>query len=230
MKRAEITCQDGEAEVYLYDLIGDYWGEGISAQQFADDLAALTDATRITIRINSPGGAVFDGITMYNALRRLKIPSVAAVDGVAASAAALVAMGAQRVTMAETARLMIHEAMGTTQGRASDHRDMAAVLDGINETQIGVFADKSATSRAKVAEWLAAETWFSAEQAHAAGFSDATTEPLRVAACIPPGLFAATPPELVMSGPAVLGEPQETGEDWRAKAAMRRRDLTLVGP
>ena len=196
MKRAEIKCQDRKAEVYVYDLIGNYWGEGISADDFRKDIEALGDVDSLTVRINSPGGSAFDGLTMYNALRRLEIPVTAAVDGIAASAAAIVAMGADVVTIAETARIMIHEAEGGAGGRAGDLRAMADRLDSVNGSQVGIFSAKSGIGAEEVKAMLAAETWFTGPQAVEAGFAAEMTEPLDIAACIPAGRFRNTPAEL----------------------------------
>ena len=197
MKRAKIICQDRKAEVHLYDVIGQFWGEGISADGFRQDIEALGDIDSLTIRINSPGGNVFDGLTMYNALRRLEIPVTAAGDGGAASAAAIVAMGADTVTMAETARLMIHEAEGGTMGRAEDHRAMAARLDSINATQADILAATSGIDVEEVKAMLTAETWFTGPEAVEAGFVSEVTEPLQIAACIPKGRYKHTPSDLV---------------------------------
>ena len=71
MKRAEFKCQANKAEVWIYDVIGaDFFGEGVSAKHFLEDLAALQDIEELTVRINSPGGSVFDGNSIFNALAR----------------------------------------------------------------------------------------------------------------------------------------------------------------
>jgi len=217
MKRAEIKCQDGKAEVHIYDVIGNYWGEGISADQFRQDIESLGDVESLTVRINSPGGAVFDGLTMYNALRRLEIPVTAAVDGVAASAAAIVAMGADTVTMSETARMMIHEAMGMSDGRAEDHRAMAERLDSINDSQVGIFMDKAGATAVGIRDMLAAETWFTGPEALSAGFADEVTEALQIAACIPEGQYQNAPPELVL-----MGSSKTTPEPSPAQIARKK--------
>jgi ATP-dependent protease ClpP protease subunit len=226
MKRAEFKCQDRQAEVWIYDVIGkDFWGEGVSAKAFAEDLEALRDVDSLTVRINSPGGDVFDGNTIYNALHRFPAEVVVAVDGVAASAAALVAMAGDTVEMAENAMMMIHEASGGVYGRAAEHRHIADVLDKVNENQITAFATKAEASREKVAAWLEEETWFTAAEAVEAGLADEVTGALELAACIPPGIYQKTPKVLELSAKA-RKEPEPP--PYRRSAAETL--LTLIGP
>src|SRR5262249_52758891 len=106
---------DGAAEIAIYDEIGkSFWGEEtVSAKQFLDDLAALgDDVENITLRINSPGGDVFDGVAIYNALVNHKAKITAHIDGIAASAASYIAMAANRIVMPANAFMLIHNAAG----------------------------------------------------------------------------------------------------------------------
>lgn len=166
--------KDGVATLRLYDPI-DSWGEdwGISAKEFATTIDQLpADTTEIRLHINSPGGEVFEGIAILNALRAHDARVVAVIDGIAASAASFVACGADEVVMARNSELMIHDAWGLCVGNAAEMQSMAEMLDHFSDNIASVYAEKSG---ADVALWraaMSAETWYSAEEAVAAGLAD----------------------------------------------------------
>lgn len=169
---------DGVASLRLYDPIDSWGGEwGVSAKEFAASLDALPDDTsEIRLHINSPGGEVYEGITMLNALRNHRARVVAVVDGLAASAASFLAAGADEVVMGRNSQLMIHDAWGLGIGNAEDMREIASRLDKISDNIASVYADKAGGS---VADWRAAmlaETWYSADEAVAAGLADRVEE------------------------------------------------------
>lgn len=165
--RIEAKAKD-EATVYLYDEIS--W-LGIQAADFVKDLAAI-DAPTIHLRINSPGGSVFDGIAIYNALKEHPARVIAHVDGLAASIAALIPMAADELHMAENAYLMIHEPWSMVIGGAQDLRDEAELLDKVSGTIRDTFAARSGADADQVAAWMAAETWFTAGEAVDAKLAD----------------------------------------------------------
>jgi ATP-dependent Clp endopeptidase proteolytic subunit ClpP len=128
--------------------------------------------SEIRLHINSPGGEVFEGIAILNALRAHSARVVAVVDGIAASAASFIACGADELVMAENSELMIHDAWGLCVGNAADMRETAGMLDHLSDNIASVYAKKAGTD---VAAWRAAmstETWYSAEEAVAAGLAD----------------------------------------------------------
>lgn len=239
MRRAEFICRGRKAEVFLYDVIGkDFWGEGISAQDFVDDLNGLKGVEELTIRVNSPGGSVFDGNAIYNAVRRFTPRVVAAVDGVAASAASMIIMAADHISMADNATLMVHNPVGRTDGPAEEHRKIADLLDQLRDDIVRAYARKSGTAEATIREWLDVETWFTSEEAKAVGLSDETTESLQLAACIPKGLYQHTPEGFEMAPPE---PPKKTPPDNQMEGLERstgppaarnraERLLTFMGP
>jgi len=166
--------KDGVATLRLYDPI-DSWGEewGVSAKEFAATLDDLPDdVTEIRLHINSPGGDVFDGIAMLNALRSHDARVVAIVDGIAASAASFVACGADELIMARNSELMIHDAWGLCVGNAAEMHAMAEMLGHISDNIASVYAEKSTTD---VGLWriaMSSETWYSAAEAVEAGLAD----------------------------------------------------------
>jgi len=164
----------GRATLRLYDPI-DSWGGwwGVSAKEFAAVLDELPDdVTEIELLINSPGGDVFDGIAILNALRRHKARVITVVEGLAASAASLIACGGDEVVMASNSELMIHDAWSICVGNAEDMASMADNLGRISDNLASVYAAKAG---GEVAAWRAvmrAETWYSAAEAVAAGLAD----------------------------------------------------------
>ncbi len=155
------------AKVRIYDAIGGWWG----AAEFVAALDAL-DVDEIDLHINSPGGAVWDGLAIMNSLKAHRARVTAIVDGLAASAASIVAMGADEVVMAEGSQMMIHKSSGGAWGNADTMREMAAILDKIDLNGAAIYARKAGGSRDSWLELMAAETWYNADEAVAAGLAD----------------------------------------------------------
>lgn len=156
------------ADVFIYDEIGFY---GVTADQFVQDLAALQVAT-INLRLNSPGGEVFDGVAIYNALKNHKAAVMVTVDGLAASAASFIAMAGNKVTMRRGAQMMIHEASGLCIGSADDMRQLADNLDRVSATIASFYAERAGGTVDDWRERMRAETWFTGAEAVAAGLAD----------------------------------------------------------
>lgn len=178
-RRGEYRIRNGtengvsSTEILLYDEIGEdpWFGGGISAKSFVEDLQAI-DTEEIHLRINSPGGNVFEGITMLNAIRRHPAKVIAHVDGLAASAASVIAMGADEVVMSRNAELMIHEASGLVMGNAGDMQDMADLLAKQSDNLAAVYAEKAGGSPASWRKAMQVETWYTDKEAVAAGLAD----------------------------------------------------------
>lgn len=171
-----------EAEVLIYGEIGDDLFGGVSAATFAAELKKAGRLDRITLRINSPGGSVFDGMAIYNTLQAHPAQVETHIDGLAASAASIVAMAGQRIYAAENSILMIHSPWALVIGSADEMRAMAASLDKIGEGMAKTYARRTGKSIGEMQKWMEAETWFSAEEAIAAGLADEIAEPMKVAA------------------------------------------------
>jgi ATP-dependent Clp protease, protease subunit len=189
-----IRARASGAEVLIYDEIGAY---GVSAKGFLAELGALPEDAPIDLRLNSPGGSVFDAVAIYNALIRHAGPVTVWIDGIAASAASYVAMAGDEIVMPENAFLMIHDPSGIVMGTATDMRDMAGTLDKIAASMTRGYATKSGKSEAEIAALLSAETWFDASEALDAGLATRLSEPVRIAASFDIGRFRNAPPELV---------------------------------
>lgn len=189
-----IRAQALGAEVLIYDEIGAY---GVSAKGFLAELSALPDDAPIDLRLNSPGGSVFDAVAIYNALTRHAGTITVWIDGIAASAASYIAMAGDEIIMPENAFLMIHDPSGIVMGTAADMRDMAGTLDKIAASMTRGYAAKSGKPEEDIAALLTAETWFDAKDALEAGLATRMAEPVRIAASFDIGQFRNAPPGLV---------------------------------
>lgn len=163
------AASDDEATIYLYDVLDPFWG--ISAADFVKELNALTAPT-IHLRINSPGGSVFEARAIVTAIKSHPSKIIAHVDGVAASAATVVAVAADEVEMAQGALFMIHNAWAITIGNSEDMLAMAALLEKADESIVTDYVKKTKKPKDEISAWMRAETWFTAEEAMDAGFVD----------------------------------------------------------
>lgn len=168
------------SELLLYDRIGpDYWSGGGLTHQFVSDwLAALPSGTNdITIRINSPGGDVFEGVGIYNALLTWQAAQTGRtitvrIDAMAASIASVIAMAGDEIVIAGNAMMMIHRASTMTWGTAGDHRATATLLEQIDGTILATYVARTEQAEADVKAWMDAETFMTAEESVARGFAD----------------------------------------------------------
>ena len=170
-----------EATIYLYDVIvsdaaSAEWFGGVAPQPFVEALGEIT-AKKINLRINSPGGDVFGARAIEQALREHPAEIVAHIDGYAASAATIVMMAADRIVMNPGAMLMIHDAWSLVMGNSTDMLDMAALLEKIDGTIAGTYAQRTGMNVDDLRKLMDDETWFTAEEAVAAKFVDAVSEP-----------------------------------------------------
>jgi ATP-dependent protease ClpP protease subunit len=148
------------AEVLIYDYIG--WG-GVTAADFAKELKAL-NAQTITVRLNTPGGDVFDGLAIYNSLKDHGATIKVKIDGLAASIGSIIAMAGSTITMCESAFLMIHNPWALVIGNAKDMREMADTLDKIGGSLAGVYATRKGVSKEQAQAWMNEERWFTARR------------------------------------------------------------------
>ena len=148
-----------------------WWGDEVTPAQFRAELAAHPGD--LMVYINSPGGDVCAASQMYAALREHNGRITVRIDGLAASAASVVAMAGAVVEMAPPAYMMIHNAWTIAQGNAEDMEQAAAMLAEIDRGIRGVYAAKTKKSDRELCRMMEAETWMSAPTALAEGFIDA---------------------------------------------------------
>ena len=172
------TTEEKVLVLYLYGDIGeDYCGDGISTGTIRRAIENAGDFTSIQLRINSPGGDAFEGVAIGNYLRSLGKPIVSCVDGLAASAASVIALCAHRVQLAPNAMLMCHNASTGAYGFASDLRKVADVLEKISNSIAQTYVRKTGKSLEEIQTLLESETWLGADEAVAEGFADAVVDP-----------------------------------------------------
>jgi ATP-dependent protease ClpP protease subunit len=159
----------------IYDAIGAW---GISANQFVRDLNGL-GADRITVRINTPGGEVYDATAIYNALSHHDAEIIVQIEGVAASAGSFIAMSGDEVRMADNAYLMIHEARVGVFGEAKDLRQNAELLEKMNDNISAMYDNKAGKGKKHWRNLMSEETWFTASEAKEAGLVDSIYSPER---------------------------------------------------
>lgn len=167
----------GPTRVDIYDEIGGggWFNDGVTAIDFIQQLAGINGD--IEVHINSPGGDVFDGLAIYNSLAQRPGNVTTVVDGLAASAASFIAMAGKQRIIAPGAMMMIHDASGVCIGNSADMRELAELLDKVSDNIASIYADHDATGGG--ADWRAAmkaETWYTADEAVAAGLAHRLAE------------------------------------------------------
>lgn len=193
-----VKAKAGVAEISIYDDIGEsLWSGGLTPKAFAETLATVRDAQHLRVFINSYGGSVFDGIAIYNQLRRHGAAvKETVIDGIAASIASVIAMAGDSIAIAPNGWLMVHQAWGMAVGNAAEMRDVADRLDALTGTIIDTYVARRRLDRAAVADAVAAETWLTGDDAVAQGWADRLTEPAKLAACADPRRFRCLPAAL----------------------------------
>lgn len=182
--KAAAEGEPKSAEINIFGDIGEsWWDETITAKQFVKDIAAI-DADLLTVRINSYGGSVTDGVAIYNAIKRHPAAVTVSIEAAAYSIASLISMAGDTVQMAENALMMIHAPMTFAQGNSNDMRESADVLDKYAQAMASSYVSKSGQSHEDIMALLSdgKDHWYSAEEAKAAGFVDEITNAVAVAA------------------------------------------------
>ena len=193
----EIKAQaksDQPIEVLIYDEIG---GWGITAAQFVRDVKALGNGP-INVRINSPGGSVFDGLAIYHYLSSRPDVTVT-VDGIAASIASIIAMAGTKRVMPASAYLMIHNPWTGAIGEAKDLREQADLLDKLGETLAGIYAKVTKKGKEAIRAMMDAETWIDGNMALSDGFMTDLTDAQPIYAKVRADRFTCTPTALVQA-------------------------------
>lgn len=223
------------ADVYVYDVIGGggWFDDGVSASDFAQTIAGL-HVDELNVFVNSPGGDVYDGIAMVNALTRHPAYVTVTVDGLAASAASLLLTAADNAVMGANSELMIHDAWSRARGNAQDMRDAADQLDRVSDNIASMYAQHAGGTAADWRDIMRQETWYTAAEAVEAGLAHAvvdppaadTTEPADAAPPRPAGEPAAAS----AGGFVYASRADAPAPPLERIAAMRRRssDLQVV--
>lgn len=173
--RAEAGSGDTTSgELWLYGVVGGWWF-GFDAESVSRELRGL-DFDELTVRVHSPGGNAVDGIAIGNLLRNHRARVTVVVDGMAASAASMLALGGDEIVMSPGSQMMIHDVSLLTYGNAAQLRSDADWLDKQSQNYAGVYASRAGGTAAQWREAMQADngegTWYTAEEAVAAGLAD----------------------------------------------------------
>lgn len=162
----------GEFELFVYGVIGEsFWDAGISALDFNQQLAEFKGEP-IVVRINSPGGDVFDGVAMFNALQAHDAHVTTINEGQAMSAASLVLQAGDTRIAEQATTTMIHRAWTMAMGNARDMQDVAAILEQVDGDLADLYAATTSVSADKALELMDQETFMTGQQALDDGFVD----------------------------------------------------------
>ena len=174
------------AELWIYDIIGEgVFFDGVTAKGIRDQLADVDAEEEVIVRINSPGGDVFEAQAIRTMLSQRKAPVNVQVDGVAASAASWIATVGDRVSMAEGSMLMIHSPWTVAVGNRAELLAAADLLDKVGGQIANSYAGKSGKEMKDVMAAMDAETWYTADEAKAFGLVDEVLDVKAKAFAIP---------------------------------------------
>lgn len=247
------AAANGSLSISIYDEIGFF---GVNAADFKRTLDDYGPVAEINLSLHSPGGAVFEGLAIYNQLKNHPATVNVHIDGIAASIASLIAMAGDSITMPENAFMMIHKPWAVSKGDAEKLRENADLLDKVEKTLISAYRDQTGLSDDDLSEMLAAETWLSGPEALELGFATSIAEPIEAAAsfkstfverfnAMPESLkgkggnaaepqnvaepVAAPTPEPVAAAPAPApAAPAPSVDDFRAADTARRESIDAV--
>lgn len=224
--RAAADDAPKSAEVLIFGDIGEsWWDETVTAKQFVKDFAAI-DADTITVRINSYGGSVTDGIAIYNAIKRHPAQITVSIEAAAYSIASLISMAGDTVEMADNALLMIHAPWGYAVGNSADLRDMADTLDKYAQAMSSSYVSKSGKTQDDILALLTdgQDHWYTAQEALDAGFVDAVTSALPIAAS------AVIPQAALSRYPSAAGRHPALQPAAAAAHQARKEQTTMPNP
>lgn len=179
--RFELKDSGDTADLILYGEVGGWFG-GIEANDVVRQIAGLKNAKTINIDMNSLGGDVFDGFAIYNALKNHAAKKVFHIGGVAASIATVMAMAGDEINMASNAMWMVHDPHAGVLGSSKDMREMADLLDKARGNILDTYVARTGGDRQAISDFMAAETWMTADEAKANGFVTNVIEAKQVAA------------------------------------------------
>ncbi|EPW5990316.1 ClpP-like prohead protease/major capsid protein fusion protein [Escherichia coli] len=155
--------------VRIYDEIGGY---GVKASALTDEINACGNVSEIHLRIHSPGGDIFEGLAIYNALKNHPAKKIVHIEGMAASMASFIAMCGDHIVMPENAMMMIHAPRGVTAGVSGDVRRFADLMDKLGDTMAETYAGRTGRSKQEITAMMEAEIWMDGNECKANGFAD----------------------------------------------------------
>lgn len=179
-KLAKTKSNSARPTIYIYDEIGNsVYYPAVGAKDIISRLDEIGQVPDIDVRINSPGGDVFEGDAIYNALTRHPAKIHVHIDGLAASAASYIAMAGDSITIAENGFFMVHEAWTFGIGNKRALGKTIEILSKIDEMIAKIYAARTGKTMDEATAWMVEETWFDAAQAVEAKLADSVSQPLK---------------------------------------------------
>jgi ATP-dependent protease ClpP protease subunit len=194
-RSANLVRNESGATIYIYDVIDSYWG--VSARSVIEALAEAGEGVDVAIRINSPGGDIFEGRAIMAAIKNHSGKTTAYIDSLAASAATSIAIACDEVVISQGAFFMIHNASSAVWGDKNDMRECADLLEKIEGSIVADYVGKTGAEEQQVIDWMDAETWFSADEAIANGFCDRLADSAKAKNTWNLSAFNKAPKELI---------------------------------
>jgi len=183
------ALSDDNTELMIYDVIGWPFND---AGEIIRALAGINSKT-VTVRINSPGGDVFDAMAIFNALQSHKSKIITRIESLAASAASFIALAGKEVQAYQNAMFMIHDPWVLAAGNQYDLREIADILEKISGNMVDIYSQNSNIGKKEIRDMLKAETWFTAKEAKEKGFVDTIIDGKAVKAQFDLSMFAHVP-------------------------------------
>ena len=181
---------ESASDLFVYDMIG---AGGITAKNVVDDLGKIGNSTPVNLRINSAGGDVFEGIAMYNSLKKHEGNISVEIEGLAASMASIIMLAGDSITASENSLIMIHNPSIGIQGESKDLSKKAELLDKIKTQMVDIYTSKTGLDEKEVIKMMDNETWLTAQEAKDYGFIDNVGGAISVAANTKLEVFATAP-------------------------------------
>ncbi|MBG6243283.1 MAG: Clp protease ClpP [Candidatus Symbiopectobacterium sp. Dall1.0] len=178
---------DAPAELLIYGYIGEW--DDVSSAEVVKQLKDVT-AKNVVLRINSYGGSVFTAQAILSSLKRHPASVTVYIDGIAASAATIIAMAGDKIIIPANAMMMIHNPWTFAAGDAGELRDVAEMMDKVRNSILAAYREKTGLADEKLIELMDDETWLNADEAVALGFADEVEKPMRLAASLNNGIFS----------------------------------------
>lgn len=174
-----IVNEDGvSAEIMIYAPIGTFFSDDVGAREVVERLNEIKNIHEITVRINSPGGEVFEGLAIYNALLNHPAKISVKIEGIALSIASVIAMAGDNITMSESSLFMIHNPFTIAWGDGAELRKAAAIIDKAKDVLVKAYKRHTTLDNGAIAEAMDAETWYKPDEALAVDFiTDVSTAP-----------------------------------------------------
>lgn len=212
-------------EIFIYDDIGPNWLGMIDSGAVIDALEQLTPSDKVTVRINSPGGDVVEGLAIFNALKRFTGGVDTYADGLAASCGSYIFAAGDNRIVAENGILMIHDPWGMSVGNASEHRKTADVYDKFADAMARDYASSSGKTGAEVREIMQTEVWLNATEAVDQGFATAIGETSENEPVVAQGRFEQTPAALVANARQKPGTRSSVGSIRRSRVFTKTTEV-----